>query len=135
MTLKRIAGALLVAPVAALLLAAMPHPAQADPPFTPPGHAKKGGPGKFGHGEFGHGGFCPPGLRDKGCMPPGLQRFGRGDRIPDWRSYDRLRYREYGLPAPGAGREYIRIGGDAYLIAEGTARVLEAISLFGAVRD
>ncbi len=130
MTLKRFGGGFLFAPVAALLLAAMPHPVQADPPFTPPGHAKQGGPGKVGRG-----GSCPPGLAKKNplCMPPGqYKKLHRGDYLRDWRSYDRLRYRDYGLPAPGPGQRYVRIGDDAYLIAEGTALVLEAISLFSA---
>lgn len=121
MTLKRVGGSLLLAPVAALLLAATPHPAEADPPFTPSGQAAGG---------------CPPGLAKKNtrCMPPGLyKKYHRGDYIRDWRSYDRLDYRRFGLAPPGPDSRYIRIGGDAYLIAEGTALVLEAISLFNAV--
>ncbi len=113
MRAKHLVGALLFASVTGVASLSMPRPAEAGPP----------GPG-----------FCPPGLRDKGCVPPGLQKkFHRGDRIPDWRSYDRLRHREYGLPYPGPDRHYIRIGSDAYLIAEGTQRVIEAINLFDAV--
>lgn len=103
----------LIASASLFALFAAPQVAQAGPP----------GPG-----------FCPPGLRDKGCVPPGLQKkFYRGDRVPDWRSYERLRYWDYGLEAPTPGYQYIRIGGDAYLIAEGTKRVIEAINLFDAV--
>ena len=133
MTPKHFIGGLLLASVTGLSLAALPGTAEAGgPPFTPPGHAKKGGlpPGAQ---KFGHGGFCPPGLRDKGCVPPGLQKFHRGDRIPDWHRYDRLHYRDYGLRRPGPDERYIRIGRDAYLISEGTQRVLEAINLFDAV--
>lgn len=124
MTLKHPTSSLLMLPVAAILLAGTPQPVQADPPFGNPG---RGGPS--GAGTFGHGGFCPPGLRDKGCVPPGLQKFHRGDRIPDFRSYDRLGYREYGLPYPGDDRRYIRIGNEAYLVAEATQRVIEVINL------
>ena len=159
MKLKRFTGGLLLAPVAALLLAATPDSAAADPPFG------RGGPAAGG---------CPPGLAKKNpdCMPPGLYRkqgrgdrfrdfrgddlfgdfrgdddfrdfrrgdgfreFGRGDRIPDFRSYDRLRYREYGLPDPGPGRRYVRIGDEVYLVSEDTSRIIEAIRLFGALAD
>ena len=122
MKLKRLARGLIFAPAAALLLGAMPEAAMADPPHVPPGHAKK----------FGGGRGCPPGLAKKNplCMPPGqYKKLHRGDRIPDWRSYDRLHWREYGLRRPGPNEHYIRIGRDAYLIAEGTQRVIEIINL------
>lgn len=129
---ERFAGGLLLAPVAALMLAAAPDPAAAGPPFTPPGLANKGGfpPGAQ---KFGHGGFCPPGLRDKGCVPPGLHSFGRGDIIPDHVRYRRIHHRDYDLPRPGPGRFYGAIGGDVYLIAEATQRVIEAISILDAM--
>jgi Ni/Co efflux regulator RcnB len=77
-------------------------------------------------------GFCPPGLAKKGCVPPGQRKFHHGDRIPYDLHYDYLDYRRYGLPHPKHGHRYIRIGEDAYLIAEGTQRVIEAINLFDA---
>lgn len=180
MTVKKIAGGLLLAPVAAFMLATMPGPVEAGPPFAPPGLADRGGfppftppgvaggdkippfvprgiPGRgaFPPGPYAGGGgycppgladkgcfppgaqqfrqgFCPPGLRDKGCMPPGLHRFGRGDYIPDHLRHTRLPFQHYGLPAPGPGRYYAAIGGDVYLVAEATQRVIEAISLFDA---
>ena len=77
-------------------------------------------------------GFCPPGLRDKGCVPPGQQKFHRGDRIPRHVHYDYYDYHRHGLPHPKQGRRYIRIGEDVYLIAEATQRVIEAINLIDA---
>ena len=113
MRLKNMLGGLLLATLPALALVSAPQPVQAGPQ----------GPG-----------FCPPGLRDKGCVPPGLQKkFHRGDHIPDWVVYDRVHYRDYGLPAPRPGHHYISVGGDVYLVAEATQRVIEAINLLGAV--
>ena len=168
MKLTRFTGGLLRAPVAALLLAATPDLAAADPPFG------RGGPGAGG---------CPPGLAKKNpdCMPPGQykkydrgDRFGdifrdddvrdyrrdddfrdyrrdddfrdyrrydgvrdyrRGDRIPDFEPFDPFYYREYGLPDPGPGRRYVRIGDQVYLVSEDTHRILEAIRLFGALAE
>lgn len=115
MNLKHVVGGLLLASVSAFALTSVPTPTEAGPPGR---------------------GFCPPGLAKKNpaCMPPGLyKKYHRGDVIRDWRSYERLSYREYSLPRPGPGHHYIRIGRDAYLIAEGTQRVIEAINLFDAV--
>lgn len=86
-----------------ILLAGAAALASTGAAFARPPHA---GPGK-GHGaamgqhgrdiargvigqqglgsQYGYGlGGCPPGLRDKGCMPPGLarQQFQLGQRIP-----------------------------------------------------
>ena len=77
-------------------------------------------------------GFCPPGLRDKGCVPPGQQKFHRGDHIPGHVHYDRFDYHGHGLPHPKKGHRYIRIGEDVYLIAEETQRVIEAVNLLDA---
>ena len=141
MKLKRLTGGLLLAPATALLMAAMPNPAVADPASS-------------GRG-VGVGG-CPPGLQSKGCMPPGQQKgvyrgddfrdhdlrdyrrddfrdYRRGDRIPDFEPFDPFYYREYGLPDPGPGRRYVRIGDQVYLVSEDTHRILEAIRLFGAL--
>lgn len=113
MTLKHAISGFLLASVTGLAFASISQPALADPP----------GVGRDG---------CPPGLMKKNppCVPPGqAKKYYRGDVIPDFRSYDRLRYREYGLPYPGDDRRYIRIGNDAYLIAEATQRVIEVINL------
>jgi hypothetical protein len=60
------------------------------PALAQPGHGQGHGQGHaFGHSYdrgavgYGHGG-CPPGLRNKGCMPPGQARkLARGQR---WQS-------------------------------------------------
>ena len=44
------------------------------------GHGNSHGYSDHGRG-YGHGG-CPPGLRNKGCMPPGqMRKLSRGDRF------------------------------------------------------
>jgi hypothetical protein len=104
-------GAVLSAAIALGSFAALPQAAQADA------------------------GFCPPGLAKKGCVPPGQQKFHRGDYIPRHVHYDYYDYHRHGLPHPKHGRRYIRIGEDVYLIAEATQRVIEAINLLDATRD
>jgi len=78
---------------------------------------------------------CPPGLAKKGsCTPPGQRKqWSKGDRIPDdahvrvIHDHDRYRVRR-----PEQGEVYVEIGGDIYLIAEATKRVIEAINLVDA---
>tara|TARA_R110002096_G_scaffold81606_1_gene190159 strand:+ start:312 stop:653 length:342 start_codon:yes stop_codon:yes gene_type:complete len=78
---------------------------------------------------------CPPGLAKKGsCTPPGHRKqWHKGDRIPDdvqvrvIHDHDRYRVRR-----PRQGEVYVEIGGDIYLIAEATKRVIEAINLVDA---
>jgi len=78
---------------------------------------------------------CPPGLAKKGsCTPPGHRKhWSKGDRIPDdveirvIVNHDRYRVRR-----PRDGEVYVEIGGDIYLIAEATKRVIEAINLVDA---
>ena len=80
---------------------------------------------------------CPPGLAKKGsCTPPGQRKqWHKGDRIPDDVRvrviYDHDRYR---VRRPRQGEIYVEIGGDIYLIAEATKRVIEAINLVDAAR-
>lgn len=105
MRVTHIVSGLTGAAVLAFSLAAVPEPAQAGP------------------------GFCPPGLRDKGCVPPGQQKFYRGDYIPHHVRYDYFDYHRHGLPHPKHGRRYIRVGEDVYLIAEATQRVIEAVNI------
>ncbi|HUS55672.1 MAG TPA: RcnB family protein [Thermohalobaculum sp.] len=74
--------------------------------------------------------FCPPGLAKKGCIPPGQRKkWGRGEYIPNDVVYHRVYYNEYHLPAPREDQFYAKIGGDIYLLAEATQRVIEAINL------
>lgn len=59
--------------------------ALAGPGLAKPGNGHGHGPAFAGHGAQGYGvGGCPPGLRDKGCMPPGQAKklFGLGQRVP-----------------------------------------------------
>lgn len=78
-------------------------------------------------------GFCPPGLAKKGCVPPGQRKkWDRGEFIPHDVTYHRVYYDDYHLPAPRTGQFYARIGGDIYLLAEATKRVIEAINLVDA---
>ena len=77
-------------------------------------------------------GFCPPGLRDKGCVPPGQQKFHHGDYIPPHVHYDYFDWRGHRLPHPKHGHRYSRLGEDVYLSAEATQRVIEAINLLDA---
>ena len=101
----------LLASVTAFSVATVPLPAMAGPKGCPPGLAKKGG----------------------SCIPPGLRKhWVRGDYIPHDVTYRRIYYDKYDLPAPRSGHFYASIGGDIYLLAEATQRVIEAINLVDA---
>jgi hypothetical protein len=77
--------------------------------------------------------FCPPGLANKGCIPPGQRKkWARGDYVPHDVRYRRVHHDEYFLPRPRTGEFYANIGGDIYLLAEATKRVIEAINLIDA---
>ncbi len=105
-----ILSSVLLASVTAFSVATVPLPAMAGPKGCPPGLAKKGS-----------------------CIPPGLRKhWVRGDYIPHDVTYRRIYYDEYHLPAPRSGHFYARIGGDIYLLAEATQRVIEAINLVDA---
>ena len=106
-----ILSSVLLASVTAFSVATVPLPAMAGPKGCPPGLAKKGGP----------------------CIPPGLRKhWVRGDYIPHDVTYRRIYYDKYDLPAPRSGHFYASIGGDIYLLAEATQRVIEAINLVDA---
>jgi len=77
---------------------------------------------------------CPPGLAKKGsCIPPGQRKHWTvGDYIPGDVHYRRLFWDEHDLPRPRPGYIYAEIGGDIYLLAEATQRVIEAINLVDA---
>jgi hypothetical protein len=65
-----------------ILIAGAATFAFAGPALAKPGHGH-GNP--HAQGAQGYGvGACPPGLRDKGCMPPGQAKklFGVGQRVP-----------------------------------------------------
>ena len=46
--------------------------------------------------------------------------------------YRRVYYGDHDLPRPDRGHVYVDIGGDIYLLAEATRRVIEAINLIDA---
>ena len=113
MKASRILCGVLFASVTAFAVAAVPLPAMAGPKHCPPGLAKKGS-----------------------CIPPGHRKhhrqWVRGDHIPHDVVYHRVYYDEYRLPRPQPGYFYADIGGDIYLLAEATKRVIEAINLVDA---
>jgi Ni/Co efflux regulator RcnB len=119
---------LLLAAAAAVAVAALAQPASAGPKATPPGAAKGG------HVPPAYGTHCPPGLAKKGsCIPPGHRKHWKaGEYIPRDVAYRRVRYGDYDLPRPQPGYIYADVGGDIYLLAEATRRVIEAVILVDA---
>lgn len=82
---------------------------------------------------------CPRGLAKKhnGCYPPGFskKRYVIGQPLPRYVVIEPLpRDLIYSLPPPPAGYYYRRVDGDILLIAEATKHVIDAITLFSAVR-
>ena len=80
---------------------------------------------------------CPPGLAKKGsCVPPGhRKKWYKGDRLPDDAEYREVYYDDYDLDRPDLGQIYIETGGQIYLLAEATKRIIEAINLVGAASN
>lgn len=106
--------------VVAMALAVAPLGLGAEakgPPHCPPGHAKKGLCSPNGHGQ-GHAGH---------------HRWHRGDHIP--RDVDVrviVHHDRYRVRPPERGQVYVDVGGEIYLIAEATNRVIEAVNLVDA---
>ena len=100
---------------AALLTASLPTVAFADPP----------GRNKVKD--------CPPGLRDKGCIPPGqAKKYQLGAPIPD--DYGFLRdYQRYELPVPPPGKAYTEIDGEIILVDTETKIALDVVKVLGDV--
>jgi hypothetical protein len=119
---------MLLACIAAVSVAMLSGPAAAGPKAGPPG-LRKGARIPPAYGTH-----CPPGLAKKGsCIPPGHRKhWAAGDIIPRDIAYRRVHYRDYSLPRPQPGHIYANIGGDVYLMAEATRRVIEAINLVDA---
>jgi hypothetical protein len=110
MKLGWVARGVLLASVTAFSVAALPGPALAGPKHCPPGLAKKGS-----------------------CIPPGHRKhWNVGEEIPHTVVYRRVYYTEYNLPPPRQGSFYANIGGDVYLLAQATMKVIEAINLIDA---
>ena len=72
---------------------------------------------------------CPPGLADKGCMPPGqAKKYQIGSplfdgylRLSDWKRFD--------LVPPPRGHFYARVDRDIILMAEATQNVIEIVHI------
>ena len=121
---------------AAFILAGAAALALTTPALGKPGNGHGNGNGHgYGnpHGEgYGNGG-CPPGLRNKGCMPPGQARkLARGER---WQSgygtvytYGRIPYdlrRRYAL---SSRYRYYYSDGQIYVVDPRTMLIAQVIS-------
>lgn len=78
---------------------------------------------------------CPPGLRDKGCLPPGqAKKYRIGYPLPY--EYDRFRdYDRYDLRPPRDGYYYSRVGQDILLVSEATRNVAELVTIIDILTD
>jgi hypothetical protein len=93
-------------------------PAHADPNKyggAPPGLAKKNG--------------VPPGLAKKDGLPPGIaKKYKIGQTIPPGEFFPiETRYRDrlpYGSPA---GKQWVRVGRDLYLLGTATGTIVDVI--------
>lgn len=102
----------------------------------PPAHAGKGNKGghhaeqQVWHAPATNNYHCPPGLANKGCMPPGQakKRYQVGYALPDNVVYYPvpIRYRDRLEPLP-RGYVYGQVDGDILLIAEATRKVMDAV--------
>jgi hypothetical protein len=117
-----------------LLLLAAASVAVSSSALAKPGNGHGNGHGNaYGHGGgYGNGG-CPPGLRNKGCMPPGQARkLARGQR---WQSgygttysYGRIPYdlrRRYDL---NTRYRYYYSNGNLYAVDPRTMLIAQVIS-------
>ena len=98
--------------LAAAMTTAIPSAATAAPPHCPPGLAKKGACGVHTGPQRHH-----------------HPHYRRGDVIERYRV---IEYERYKLHRPRRGQVYVEVGGEIYLIAEATQRVIEAINLVDA---
>ena len=75
--------------------------------------------------------FCPPGLINKGCMPPGqAKKYRIGYALPGEIHYRTIyNWRDYDLGPPPAGHIYGAVDGDILLIRAATRLVVDAIIL------
>jgi len=68
---------------------------------------------------------CPPGLADKGCVPPGqAKKWAVGQILPPDLVYVPARY--HSPPPPGTA--YVRVDEDLLLITEATRRIVRILS-------
>lgn len=56
---------------------------------------------------------------------PGRQQFRQGQRITNWRQLQRIpSHRQYGLPAPGRGEQWVRVNNQFLLISAATGAIV-----------
>lgn len=79
--------------------------------------------------------FCPPGLANKGCIPPGQRKkWAVGQALPREIEYRQVYdWRDYNLSPPPDGHLYGEIDGDILLIRAATRLVIDAVILAGAL--
>lgn len=72
---------------------------------------------------------CPPGLANKGCVPPGqAKKYAIGQPLPaDYRCLDD--WGRYDLARPREGYCYSRVDNDIVLIARATRNVIELVKI------
>ena len=128
----RIIGGALLATLAAFAVTTTPLPASAGP--KAPGHKSLGhkSPGqKFVGQKFSGQKFCPPGLVDKGCIPPGqVKNWTVGRTLPHDVYFRPLsNWSDYDLSPPPYGHVYGSVDGDILLIRTATRLVVDAVLL------
>lgn len=116
MKLTQILGAVLVASVTSLSIAAAPVPAAAAQKTCAQGLIKKT--------------KCKTvAFQSANSGDEAQQRWARGDRIPRTVVLQEIHYVDYDLPRPDSGYSYVSIGDDIYLVADTTRRVVEQVRL------
>ncbi len=128
----RILGGALLATLTAFAVTTTPLPASAGP--KAPGHKSLGhkSPGqKFVGQKFSGQKFCPPGLVDKGCIPPGqVKNWTVGRTLPHDVYFRPLsNWSDYDLSPPPYGHVYGSVDGDILLIRTATRLVVDAVLL------
>ena len=75
--------------------------------------------------------FCPPGLMNKGCVPPGQnKKWTKGRALPSDVYFRPLsNWRDYDLSPPPYGYVYGAVDGDILLIRAATRLVVDAVIL------
>ena len=115
----------------AALIMAFAIPAYAGPPDHAKDKAKKHDRNTASHSAK----KCPPGLADKGCIPPGqVKKYQLGQPLPI--EYGVLRdYRHYDLQKPRRGYYYSKVGQDILLVSEATRKVAEIVTIIDILAD
>ncbi|MCR9255345.1 MAG: hypothetical protein NXI16_04540 [Alphaproteobacteria bacterium] len=88
--------------------------------------AKKGGAGVE---------HCPPGLKNKGCVPPGqAKKWQKGEPLPEGVDFQRVtNWKDLQLAPPPAGHFYGQVEQDVLLMTNSAKEVVEAIGALEAL--